>query len=96
MNATAARHYNQSFLLDDQMNDTFIISNDQPNHQNNSTTTTGTGNTHTGNDKMSNTIPITLHLNKDLDLHDKTIPHIQKNVHSQRWAHDDTSNDGKR
>lgn len=95
-NATAyARHYNQSFLLDDQLNDT---SNDHANQQNNSTTTTGNSysTSNTGNNKISETILISSHLNKDLDLHDKTISHTQKNVHSQGWAPDDISNERKR
>lgn len=98
INATDTHRYNQSFLLDDQMNDTFIIPNDHANHHRNSSTTTGNSynTSHTGN-KMSDNIRMSSHLNKDVDLYDKTISHIQKNyIHSHEGGYDDISNERKR
>lgn len=92
LNATDIRQHNQSFLLDDQTNDTFVIQNDHANQQNNSTTIGNSHNTsHTGN-KMSDNVLISSHLNKDLDLYDKAIAHI----HSQERGYDDISNERKR
>lgn len=83
--------HNQSFLLDDHMNDTFIISNDHANHRNSTTTGNSYNTSYTGN-KMSDNILNSSHLNKDLDLYDKTISHIQKDTHN----HDDITNERKR
>lgn len=98
-NATDTHHYNQSFLLDDQLNDTFNNSTtDHANHRN-STTTTITGNSyntsHTGN-KISDNILISSHLNIDPDLYDKTISYAQKNIHSHETGYGDISNERKR
>lgn len=96
INATDTQHYNQSFLLDDQMNDTFIIPSDHHHHHGNSTTTGNSYNTsHTGN-KMSDNVLSSSHLNKDLDLYDKTISHIQKDRHSQERGYGDISNDERK
>lgn len=80
--------HNQSFLLDDQMNDTFIISK---NHRNSTTTGHSYNTSYTGN-KMSDNILNSSHLNKDLNLYDKTISHIQKDTYN----HDDITNERKR
>lgn len=96
INATDTHHYNQSFLLDDQMNDTSIIStNDHANHRNSTTMGNSYNTSHTGN-KMSDNVLISAHLNKDLDLYDKTISLIQKNIHSHERGYDDISNERKR
>lgn len=91
LNATDTRQQqNQSFLLDDQTNDTFIIRNDHINQQDNSTTIGNSYNTsHTGN-KMSDNVFITSHLNKDLDGSDNAI------THRKEREYDDISNERKR
>lgn len=95
INATDTHHYNQSFLLDDQLNDTFIISNDHANQQNSTTTGNSYNTSHTGN-KMSDNVLISSHLNTDLDLYDKTISHLQKDIHGHERGYDDISNERKR
>lgn len=97
INATDTHQYNKSFLLDDQMNDTSIIPTGHAKHRNSTITTGNSYNTsYTGN-KISDNVPISSHLNTDLDLYDKTISHAQKNIHSHEGeGYDDISNGRKR
>lgn len=94
-NATDTHHYNQSFLLDDQINDTFINSNYHANHRNSTTTGKRYNTSNTGN-KMSDNVLISSYLNKDVDLYDKTISHIQKDTYSHERGYNDISNERKR